>query len=77
MQWEGPLTEYVGNKLTIHRYELGLGTVKFTQPILVQKLWEEYGLMEGMVTRLPAVAGLVLVKGDGHGVMSDAESKLY
>ena len=39
---EGELVEYVGSKLTLTRDSTGLGTVKFTQPVLVCKLEEEY-----------------------------------
>jgi hypothetical protein len=39
---KGELTEYVGSKITINQDSMGLGTVKFTQPILVQKDVEEY-----------------------------------
>jgi hypothetical protein len=36
---EGFLTEYVGSKIDVERDESGLATVKFTQPVLVQKHW--------------------------------------
>ena len=38
----GALTEYVGSKLEITRKSNGLADVKFTQPVLVQKLEDEY-----------------------------------
>ncbi len=38
---EGPLKEFVGSKIDLSRNEKGLGTAKFTQPVLVQKLEDE------------------------------------
>ena len=64
---EGALTEYVGSKLSVMRDEEGQGTVKFTQPVLVKKLMEEYKVPNGPVSQTPAVAGQVLVKGDDDG----------
>lgn len=59
-------------KLTIYRDESHLVTVKYTQSLHVQKLWEDYWMMEGPAARLLAVASQV----DVNGVDSDAESKL-
>ena len=42
---EGELTEYVGSKIDIASNIDGLGTVKFTQPVLVQKLEDEFDLL--------------------------------
>ena len=39
---EGALTEYEGSKIDIKRKSNGLADVKFTQPVLVQKLKDEY-----------------------------------
>jgi hypothetical protein len=64
---EGVLTEYVGSKLSITRDEKGRGTVKFTQPVLIKKLTDEYKVPDGPVSKTPAVAGQVLVKGDDDG----------
>ena len=47
----------------------GLGMVKFTQPVLVCKLEEEYTPPIGMASKTPAVTGQVLVKGDGDGAL--------
>ncbi len=38
---KGELTEYMGSKLTLNRDDEGKGTIKFTQPVLIQKLNEE------------------------------------
>ena len=39
---EGPLTKYIGRKITMECDCDGLGKVKFMQPVLVHKLIEEY-----------------------------------
>ena len=74
---EGELTEYMGSKLTLTRDGDGKGTIKFTQPVLIQKLNEEYTVPDGPVSKTPAVAGQVLVKGDGEGTVSLEQSKMY
>ena len=73
---KGELTEYVGNKL-ITRDADRRGTVRFTQPVLIKKLNEEYEMPEGPVSKTPAVAGQVLVKGDGDGTVSSDTIKIY
>jgi hypothetical protein len=40
---EGPLVEYVGSKIDITRKPDGLASIKFTQPVLVQKLRDASG----------------------------------
>ena len=74
---EGELTEYVGGKLTFTRDITGLGTVKFMQPVLVCKLEEEYMPPKGMASKTPAVAGQVLVKGNGDGAIQESIAKMY
>jgi hypothetical protein len=74
---EGELTEYVGRKLTIMHEAEGRGTVKFTQPVLIKKLNEEYKVPEGPVSKTSAVAGQVIVKGDGDGTVSGDTIKMY
>ena len=58
----GPLEEYVGCKIEIKEIE-GKRTLKFTQPVLVQSLVDEFEL-PNKKPATPAVAGLVLTKGD-------------
>ena len=69
--------EYVGSKLTLSRDVVGLGVVKFTHPVLVQKLEEEYTPPNGVASKMPAVAGQVLVKGDGDGTVQESIAKIY
>ena len=51
--------------------------VKFMQPVLVRKLKEEYKPSEGPASKTPAVAGQVLVKGDGSGAIQETKAKMY
>ena len=54
-----------------------MGCIRFTQPVLVKKLEEEYKTPDGPVSKTPAVAGQVLVKGDGNGAVAPNTAKLY
>ena len=51
--------------------------VKFTQPVLVQKLEEEYTPPNGVASKTSAVAGQVLVQGDGDGTVQESMAKMY
>jgi hypothetical protein len=73
---EGVLTEYVGSKLSITRDAEVHRTIKFTQPVLVKKLKDEYNVPEGPVSKTPAVAGQVLIKGDDAGTEPN-DAKMY
>lgn len=75
---EGALTEYVGSKIDVKRREDGIGTVTFTQPILVRKLKDKYGdKFKGSAPRTPAKEGQVLVRGDGSGQLEPDEASDY
>jgi hypothetical protein len=75
---EGPLKEFVGSKIDFSRNEKGLGTAKFTQPVLVQKLEDEYQVdVSAKPPKTPAVAGLTLVKGDESGQLNEKDSTEY
>jgi hypothetical protein len=58
------LTEYIGSKLTFSHDDNGKGTVKFMQPVLFKKINDEYKISDCLVSKTPAVAGQVLMKGD-------------
>ena len=64
----------VGSKIDVTRDEDGLGTVRFTQPMLKQKLKDEYDVADGRAPNTPAREGQVLVRGDGSGQLSAAEA---
>jgi len=74
---KGELTEYVGSKFTFNCDAEGKYKVRFTQPVLIKKLNEEYEVPEGLVSKTPAVAGQVLVKGDGDGTVLGDIIKMY
>jgi hypothetical protein len=59
----------MGSKLTFSHDDDGKGTVKFTQPVLFKKIKDEYKMTDGLISKTPAVAGQVLVKGDGEGTV--------
>ena len=44
---EGELKEYVGSKIDIKQKSNGLATIKFTQPVLIQKLKDEFDIPIG------------------------------
>ena len=74
---EGELMEYMGSKLTFTRDDDGKGMIKFTQPVLIKKLNEEYKISDGPVSKMPVVAAQVLMKGDGEGTVSLEQTKMY
>ena len=51
--------------------------IRFTQLVLIQKLSDKYEVPEGLASKMPAVAGQVLVKGDGDGTVSNEKVKMY
>ena len=64
--------------INIKRKSNGLADVKFTQPVLVKKFEHEYlENNDGNAPKTPAVAGQILVKGDGGGTMEDREATMY
>jgi hypothetical protein len=50
--------------------DVGKGTIKFMQPVLIKKINEEYNLTDGTISKTTAVAGQVLVKGNREGTVS-------
>ena len=66
------------SKINLSRDANGLGTSKFTQPVLVQKPRDEYQVDAGVKpSTTPANAGLVLVKGDGSGLLDEKATTEY
>jgi hypothetical protein len=74
---EGEMKEYVGSKIDILRDSTGLGTAKFTQPVLVQKLKNDFDLDSDKVPRTPALPGQVLTKGDGNSPLPHDLAKKF
>ena len=74
---EGPLKEYVGSKIDLSRDENGLGKVKFTQPVLVQKLQDKFDLTGGRIPKTPAAPGQELIKSDGGNDLHGQRVMMY
>ena len=71
---KGALTKYVGSKIDVTRGKNGIAQVKFTQPVLLQKLKDEFLVpVEGKAPMTPAVSGQILLKGDGTDVIESKE----
>jgi Reverse transcriptase (RNA-dependent DNA polymerase) len=60
---EGELKEYIGSKTDVVRRDEGT-SIKFTQPVLVQSLEDEFDVPSGRAPRAPAPAGQVLKRND-------------
>ena len=65
------LMKYVRSKIANHD-SMGLGSVKFMPQVLECKLPEEYKSSDGPTPKTPAVAGQVVVKGDGNKAVAEA-----
>jgi hypothetical protein len=74
---EGEMKEYVGNKVDVVRQSDGRAKIKITQPVLVQKLQDEFELPGGKTPKTPAVPGQVLVKGDGSNILKPQDATKY
>ena len=75
---EGPLKEFVCSKIALSRDANGLGTAKFTQPMLVQNLVDKYQVeADEKPPKTPANAGLVLVKDDGSWPLNEKAATEY
>ena len=74
---EGTLKEYVGSKIDVTIEPDGRKKIKFTQPVLIQKLRDEYEIPGGRAPRTPALAGQTLVKGDGSGTLDEKGMTMY
>ena len=59
---EPEFNEYLGNAVTITRDATGLSTIKFTQPVLLQKLKDNYPPDNNRIPRTPAAPGMELSK---------------
>ena len=66
---KGELKGYIGSKVDLTRNKNGLGTVKVTQPVLVQKLEESFDVAEGKNLKTSVLVSKVLVRGDGNGIL--------
>jgi hypothetical protein len=69
--------EYVGNKIDINRGNDGIATIKFTQPVLIQKLEENHTPIMSRVPKTPAVPWSNLCKGDGTDLITAEQATKY
>jgi hypothetical protein len=74
---EQEFNEYVGNKISIDRVDDGIATIKFTQPVLIQKLEENHTPIINRVPKTPAVPGSNLCKGDGTEIITLEQATKY
>ncbi len=59
------------------RDKSGMGTIKLTQPVLLQKLEESFDVAGGRDPRTPALTGQVLVRGDGSDMLGPVETTKF
>ena len=55
----------------------GRARIILTQPVQVQKLWDEFHLPGEKTPKMPAVSGHVLVKGDDGNPLNPQDSTMY
>ena len=67
----------MGRKINLSRDENGLGKVKFTQPVLVQKLQDEFDLPGERIPKTLAAPGQGLLKSDGSNNFHRQRVKMY
>jgi hypothetical protein len=66
--------EYLGNAVTIKRDSSGLGEVKFTQPVLLKKLQDNFPIEDNRIPRTPAAPGSELSKDESSPELSKEEA---
>eukprot|EP01082_Thalassiosira_pseudonana_P003604 g3149.t1 g3149 contig12:1513564-1518213(-) len=74
---EGELKEYVGSKIDVMRKSNGLVAIKITQPVLIQKLEDEFDVSTGKAPGTPARPGEVLSKLHGGELLTSAAATNY
>ena len=70
----GVLKEYIGCKLDWDKEQ---GTMKVTQPVLLQSLKDEFGVSEEQPPTTPAEPGSVLSMDEDTEVMKESDQKTY
>jgi hypothetical protein len=74
---EPVFNEYVGNKIDINRGDDGIATIKFTRPVLIQKLEENHTPIMSLAPKTPAVPWSNLCKGDGTNLITMVQATKY
>ena len=77
MQEQRQAARVHGSKIDIERQGNGLSMVKFTQPVLVQQLEDEYRIPDVRVPKTHAVAGQVSVRGDYSDAADNLEAMVH
>ena len=70
----GKLTEYVGCKVDYNQHE---GTMKLTQPVMIQSFTDEFELPEGKASNTPAIPGTVMSEGEVQNQVNDELQSKY
>ena len=70
----GNMDEYVGCKVDRNFED---GTIKFTQPVMIQSFSDEFELPEGKAPNTPATPGQFLVKGDDATNLKQEQQTKY
>jgi hypothetical protein len=70
----GELKAYVGYKVD---YDREAGTIKLTQPIMIQSFQDEFQLPEGKPSNTPAIPGTVMSKGEVRNQVDDKIQSTY
>jgi hypothetical protein len=70
----GELKEYVGCKVD---YDKEAGTMKLTQPVMIQSFQDEFELAEGKPSNTPAIPGTVMSKGEERNQVNDEIQSTY
>jgi hypothetical protein len=74
---EPVFNEYVGDKIDINRGDDSIATIKFTQPVLIQKLKENHTPIMFREPKTPAVPGSNPCKGDGTKLITMEQATRY
>ena len=70
----GPLKEYVGCKID---YDQEAGTMKLTQPVMIQSFKDEFELPEGNASNTPAIPGYVMSEDEIKNQVNDETQSTY
>jgi hypothetical protein len=66
----GELKEYVGYKVD---YDQAAGTMKLTQPVMIQSFQDEFELPEGKPSNTPAIPGTLMSRGEERNQVNNDE----
>jgi hypothetical protein len=70
----GELKEYIGCKIDYNKKE---GSMKITQPVMIQSFEDKFNLPEGKAANTPALPGSVLTAGQERDQVAPEEQSTY